>query len=160
MLPFGTKNGRFIYKIVGEAKQKECKPVLILFDDIGIGGKTFEEHMELVVEVLRRLEEHGVVVKASKVRLAMSKIDRFGFIIGRDGVKPVESGVDPVVSTTRNADATVSVLGTPKLLWRDGSASAGDCAASQQGSEEGCRQDVLPVDRMGRPSDAGVQKRK
>ena len=106
VLPFGPKNGpaafaRFIYKIVGEAMQKEGKPVLIFFDDIGIGGKTFEEHMELVAEVLRRLEEHGVVVKASKARLAMSKIDCLGFIIGRDGVKPDPSKVESIRSYPR-----------------------------------------------------------
>ncbi len=95
--------------------------------------------MDLVAEVLRRLEEHGVVVKASKARLAMSQIDCLGFIIGRDGVK------------------TASVLATPELLWRDGPAAAGDRETSQQGPEERRGQEVPPVNRMGQPNDAGVQ---
>ena len=101
VLPFGPKNGpaafaRFIYKIVGEPMQREGKPVLIFFDDIIIGGTTFHEHMTLVAEVLRRLENHGVVVKTSKARIAMAEIECLGFIVGREGVKPDPAKVQAI----------------------------------------------------------------
>ncbi len=64
VLSVGPKNGpaafaRFIYKIVGESMQNGGKPIHNFFDDIG--GKTFEDHMRLVAEVLRPSEDlcHG-----------------------------------------------------------------------------------------------------
>jgi hypothetical protein len=37
--------------------------------------------MKLVANVLRRLEVHGVVVTASKTRLAMAEIECLGYIV-------------------------------------------------------------------------------
>lgn len=105
VLPFGPKNGpaafaRFVFLIVGDM-QAEGKPIIIFFDDIIIGGVTFEEHVKLVEEVLRRLEEAGVTIKSSKARFAMEEIPCLGFIVGRDGVKPDPEKVDAIRSFPR-----------------------------------------------------------
>ncbi len=92
MLPFGLKNApaafaRFVFEVLGDL-QKDGKPVAVFFDDIFIGGKTWKEHLELVDEVLKRLEEKNVVVKSSQAQFGMDSIDCLGFIVGADGVKP------------------------------------------------------------------------
>ncbi len=77
VLPLGPKNGpaafaRFVFRMLGD--MQEGKPIVIFFDNIIIGGRTYEEHLSLVAEVLRRLEEAGVTVKSSKARFAMSEL--------------------------------------------------------------------------------------
>jgi hypothetical protein len=77
---------RFIYKKVGKAMQKDGMPVLIYFDDIGIGGKTIRQHMERGI-VFRHLEEHRIALNASKARLAMSEIKCLESVVGRYSVE-------------------------------------------------------------------------
>ncbi len=100
VLPFCLKNAsaafaRFVFEILGDLK-KEGKPVAFFLADIFIGGKTWKEHLELVEEVLRRLEESNVVVKSSKTQFGMNCIDCLRFIVGADGVKPDPDKVEAI----------------------------------------------------------------
>lgn len=52
--------------------------------------------MELVDEVLRRLEERNVVVKSSKAQFGMESIECLGFIVGTDGVRPDPEKVEAI----------------------------------------------------------------
>ena len=87
VLPFGLKNGsaafaRFVFEIVGDL-QRNGRPVAEFFEDIFIGGNTWQEHVGLVTEVFSRLEKSDGVVKAAKAQLGMTSIECLGVLVGR-----------------------------------------------------------------------------
>ncbi|OQV11562.1 putative Retrovirus-related Pol polyprotein from transposon 17.6 [Hypsibius exemplaris] len=68
-MPFGLCNSpatfcRLMEEVLGDLKWKTCA---VYLDDIQIFSKTFDEHVEHVEEVLRRLENSGISVNQNKV---------------------------------------------------------------------------------------------
>ena len=65
----------------------EC--VLVYLDDVLIiGAGTFEEHMNTVAEVLRKLEERGMQMNPQKSFWAKPQVEYLGFLVTREGIKP------------------------------------------------------------------------
>ena len=52
--------------------------VAVFIDDVIVGTETEEGHNELVVEVIRRLEENDLYVKLKKCRWKVKKVEFFG----------------------------------------------------------------------------------
>ena len=63
MLPMSIKNATDVFQQAMGDLFADMECVLVYLDDVLIiGAGTFEEHMNTVVEVLRRLEERGMQV--------------------------------------------------------------------------------------------------
>ena len=102
VLPFGPKNGpaafaRFVFEVLGEMHE-QGKPVAIFFDDIIIGGGTFQEHVALVREVLERLKKYNVTVKSKKASVAVTSIECLGYIVDRSGIRPAPEKVEGIIN--------------------------------------------------------------
>ena len=52
-----------------------------------MGTKTEEEHDELVVEVIKRLEENDLYVKPEKCKWKVKEVGFLGVVIGPEGIK-------------------------------------------------------------------------
>ena len=63
------------------------KFLLVLFDDILIHTKTWEEHLKHLDEVLSILEEHLLYAKMSKCEFGMKEMLYLGHIINAEGVQ-------------------------------------------------------------------------
>ncbi len=63
----------------------------IYIDDVMIYSKTFKEHMEILEEITRRIQKHGIFLKPKKYTIATHELHMLGHIISEDRIK-----TDPV----------------------------------------------------------------
>jgi len=82
----------------------------VYLDDICVWTKTDDpqEHMDKLEAVLSSLREHGLIAKGSKCELFRPEMEFLGFMVGRDGVRPVPGKVEAISSV--EAPETVSQL--------------------------------------------------
>ena len=64
--------------------------VACYIDDIIITGRTDEEHVEHLKEVLRRLLQHGVHVNQTKCRFLQPSVTFLGHCINAEGIHPTD----------------------------------------------------------------------
>ncbi|KAI2662149.1 Transposon Tf2-9 polyprotein [Labeo rohita] len=72
--------------------------VIVYIDDILIYSRSKAEHRHHVAEVLQRLREHQLYLKAEKCSFHQSSVHFLGYIIDRHGVRMDEGKVNAVVS--------------------------------------------------------------
>jgi len=61
--------------------------VAVFIDNVIIGTETEEGHDEIVVEIIRRLEENDLYVKPEKCKWKVRKVEFLGVVIGLEGIK-------------------------------------------------------------------------
>ena len=71
--------------------------VAAFIDDVIIGTETEEGYDELVVEVIRRLEENNLYVKLEKCRWKVREVGFLGVVIGLEGIKMEKEKVKGVL---------------------------------------------------------------
>ena len=67
-------------------------------DDVCIWPKTDDplEHLAKVEAVLASLREHSLIAKGSKCEFFRTEMEFLGFVVGKDGVRPVPGKVEAV----------------------------------------------------------------
>ena len=88
-IPFGLMNAPanfqpFMDQCLGELRDKVAIPYL---DDIIVFSRTFEEHVEHLRAVLRKLPQHGVKLKPKKCSLFKGEVCFLGRIVSGDGCR-------------------------------------------------------------------------
>ena len=61
--------------------------VAVFINDVIVGTKTEEGHDELVVEVVKRLEENDLYMKLEKYKWKVRKVEFLGVVIGPEGIR-------------------------------------------------------------------------
>ena len=79
-------------------------------DDILVYSESFEEHVEQIRKVLRRLREHGIKLKADKCQLFQSEVGYLGRIISRDGYRMDQSNIAAIKKFTTDPPVTIGEL--------------------------------------------------
>jgi Reverse transcriptase (RNA-dependent DNA polymerase) len=84
VLPFGVKNGPSIFArmmnlLLGHMVRRGS-PIGIYFDNITIGGKTVEEHFQLLEEVLQVLQDNSITLSSSKAKFFRLETKVLGFL--------------------------------------------------------------------------------
>ena len=97
---FGLRNAvrtfqRSIENVLDDLRYDMCAPYL---DDTLIYSKTFDEHIENVRTVLRRLKSKGIKLNARKCNLFMKEVTYLGRTISKDGYRPDKSNLEAVLS--------------------------------------------------------------
>lgn len=87
--------------------------VIAYLDDILIGGKTEEEHLKILDEVLSRLENAGLRVKQRKCEFMKSSVEYLGHRIDSLGLHPLQDKVEAVkkAPTPKSVTELKSFLG-------------------------------------------------
>jgi hypothetical protein len=99
-MPFGLCNApatfqRTMDKVLQEIKDKF---VLVYLDDVIIFSKTFEEHIQHVKEVMKRVRDANLKLKAEKCYFTAKELQFLGHVVGKDGVKPDPEKVDKMIN--------------------------------------------------------------
>ena len=71
--------------------------VAVFIDDVIVETETEEEHDELVVEVIKRLEENDLYVKPEKCKWKVKEVEFLKVVIGPEGIKMEEGKVKGVL---------------------------------------------------------------
>ena len=71
--------------------------MVAFIDDVIVGMDTEEGHDEIVVEVIRRLEENNLYVKLEKCKWKVREIGFLGIVIWLEGIKMKEEKVKRVL---------------------------------------------------------------
>lgn len=96
-LPFGCKPNTAIFQSLMEKLLLGCKSTAVFVDDIVITGKTIEEHISNVKEVLGRLQKAGLTVNYDKCEFFKKFVHYLGYIIDADGLHKDQSKVEAII---------------------------------------------------------------
>jgi len=61
--------------------------IAVFIDNVIVGTETEEGHNELVVEVIRKLEENNLYIKPEKYKWKVREVGFLGVVIGPEGIK-------------------------------------------------------------------------
>ena len=81
-----------------------CIPYL---DDILVYSKTFDEHVQDVRQVLRRLQEHGIKLNPSKCKFFQRRVRYLGRVVSGDGYSLDPEDTAAVQNLAKQKPATV-----------------------------------------------------
>ena len=100
VMPFGLCNAPSTLKRCMELvfRGLQWDILLVYLDDIIVIGSNFEEHMERLEEVFKRLFRAGLKMKPSKCELFRSEVLFLGHIVSQDGIQPNPETVEKVLS--------------------------------------------------------------
>ncbi|EZG42621.1 putative gag-pol polyprotein [Gregarina niphandrodes] len=96
MMPFGLCNAPATYQRMMQNILKELlwRTCFVYLDDILVFGRTWEEHQNNLREVLRRLRENGLLLKAPKCHFGITKTAFLGFVVSDGGIQPDPAKVE------------------------------------------------------------------
>jgi hypothetical protein len=103
VMPFGLTNAPGTFQRLMDEVLRETLDefTAVYIDDIIIYSNTFEEHLQHVEEVLRRLKEAKLVIKLKKCMFIQEEIKLLGHIVGRNGIKTDPEKIEKVKNYPR-----------------------------------------------------------
>jgi hypothetical protein len=112
-LPFGIASAPAIFQRLMENLLQGIAGVCVYIDDIIVTGKTDEEHLRNLNEVLNRLEKAGMRLKEEKCKYMVPEIEYLSHKINREGLQPSDSKVAAIVKAPppKNVSELKSFLG-------------------------------------------------
>lgn len=92
----------------------------VFIDDLVIFSKSFDEHLNDLRTVLKRLEEYEVKVKPEKCSLFASSVQYLGHILSREGIEPIRARVEAItkIKPSRSLTELRSFLATCQYYRR------------------------------------------
>ena len=113
VLPFGMKNSGSSFQRLMNKVLKGLKNCSVYIDDILLYTESWEEHLSLLEEVFRRLDEANLTINLTKSHFVQSSVEYLGFKIGNGQVKTVEAKVNDIVNlpTPTNRKEILRFLG-------------------------------------------------
>ena len=90
----------------------------VRIDDILFSGRSDEEHLENLRKVLDALRQAGLTLKVSKCYFMQPEVVYCGYLVSREGVKPMLDNVEAVreAPTPTNITELRSFLGVVNLV--------------------------------------------
>ena len=119
-LPFGVSSASAIFQSAMDKLLVGIPGVVCRVDDILISGKNDIEHMERVLEVLKRLEEAGYRCRLEKSYFMVPKVAYLGHMISKEGCTPIKSKVETLLKAKypANRNELISFLGAIQYYAR------------------------------------------
>ena len=112
-LPFGVASAPAVFQRAMDSILQGIPFVICYLDDILVSGRTDEEHLKNLEEVLHRLQFHGLRLKRDKCSFLRDSVDYLGHRVDAQGVHTSEKKVKAIVDapTPRNLAELRSFLG-------------------------------------------------
>ena len=96
-LPMGVSQSPDIAQEIMEKTLRAIEDIECYIDDIGIFSKTWEEHLNTLNEVCKRLEDKGFTVNPLKCQFGVKESDFLGHWLTPTGVKPLRKKVQGIL---------------------------------------------------------------
>ncbi len=108
-IPFSLKNApaefqRFMESCLEGLRDEIC---ILYLDDVILFSKTFNEHVEHLRTVIRRLRDHGVKLKPKKCNLSHREVHCLGQVVSEYGYKMDPTKIQAVLSLKNKQPKTV-----------------------------------------------------
>ncbi|XP_023311910.1 uncharacterized protein K02A2.6-like isoform X3 [Anoplophora glabripennis] len=112
-MPYGISPASAIFQRHLEQLFQGMENVSNFIDDILVTGKDDEEHIRMLDNVLRKLQDAGLTVKADKCKFFQDELEYLGHKITKEGIKKTEDKVEAIVAapTPTNVSETRSFIG-------------------------------------------------
>jgi hypothetical protein len=115
VLPFGLTNAPALFSRLMEKIFEDFRGqfMAIYLDDLAVFSSSFEEHLDHLEQVFKRLREHQVMLKLKKCQFVAQGFRYLGFMITPQGLQPDPSKVDALVKlkVPKNVHQLRSFLG-------------------------------------------------
>ena len=100
VMPFGLCNAPSTFQRCMEMvfRGLQWNILLVYLDDIIVMASNFEEHIERLEEVFRRLSDAGLKMKPSKCELIKDEVLFLGHVVSQEGIKPNPKTIETVLS--------------------------------------------------------------
>ena len=107
-LAFGMCNGPATYQRLMSKVLKDLlfRSVVVYLDDVLVFTETMQQHVEVLGEVCRRLEQSGIRLNPRKCRFAQREVTFLSHVISADGIRPAESNVAAIEQYRRPSNKT------------------------------------------------------
>lgn len=94
--PFGVRSAAPVFQRYMENLLKSIPHTVVFQDDVLVTGKTDDEHLRHLEEVLRRFESVGLRVKESKCKFMVPVVQFLGRKVTADGILPTDSMTEAI----------------------------------------------------------------
>ena len=105
-LPFGVASIPAIFQRTMESLLQGLPMVCVYIDDIIISGKTLEEHLHNLNEVLQCLESAGLHLNKEKYSFCRPEVDYIGHTISAEGLTPSPSKIRAITEVSQPGNVT------------------------------------------------------
>ncbi|MEL7520029.1 MAG: RNase H-like domain-containing protein [Cyanobacteria bacterium J06553_1] len=94
--------------------------VMVYLDDVLVIGRTFDEHLETLDQVLECLKGHGLKVNPNKCQLFQHSVKFLGHIVSSDGLSPLPENTEAIInfSAPRSIKSVQRFLGMVNFYRR------------------------------------------
>ena len=122
-LPMGLCNSPDIFQEKMSSLMAGLQFVRAYIDDLLIISKdTFEDHLDKLETVLKRLQEYGLKVNAKKSFFGRGELEYLGYWITRKGIMPVPKKIDAIKNiatpkTIRDVRKFVGMVNYYRDMW-------------------------------------------
>lgn len=100
-MPFGVASAPCIFQRTMDNLLQGIDHVAVYIDDILVTGRTEEEHLRTLDEILTRLEKAGMRLKKEKCTFMAPQVTYLGHTISKDGLQPTEEKVRAITNAPR-----------------------------------------------------------
>jgi len=105
-LPFRVASAPAIFQQAMDSLLQGLPMVCVYIDNILVSGKTPQEHLDNLNEVLHHLELAGLQLKREKCSFCASEVDYLGHTISTDGLRPSSSKIRAITKVPQPANVS------------------------------------------------------
>ena len=100
-MPFGLKNSAQAFQRLMNGVLGGLPRVFVYLDDILVASSTFEQHLQDLREVLRRLAAAGLCLNQKKCVVAAKQVTYLGHMVDATGIVPLPAKIDAIHAMPR-----------------------------------------------------------
>ena len=104
-LPFSLNLSQDVFQEGMDQILEQCPGTISIADDVGVFGRTEEEHNANLHQLMRAAQKHGLVFNGDKCKIKTSKLHFFGLVFDANGVHPDPARIDDIRRMTKPAEA-------------------------------------------------------